>query len=247
MINIDSIRMTRGVGRASAVGLVVQLVVCFLLSAYTADAFFSWGKKDKDQQKNEEVAELDVASVNEGAEQTRSVHLFIEDKEQAEMFLEQVQQRQLLREDVRVVSRLLEEKQSEFTTVNTALYEKFQIGTNGNYHYDAANMTIYELLPPASAADDFSDEDIPDVTQRVHLKLTDEKQAGVFVRLVALKKVTQDAVVSFRFVIKQKQRRLKNLERFLKDDFQIEPDGDYEYDAKYMILYELKSASTVEE
>lgn len=57
--------------------------------------------------------------------------------------------RQRIQEDLTVIGRITKEKEQGVFRIDSVLQSKFSMLRNRNYCYDAKNMKIYEVIPPA--------------------------------------------------------------------------------------------------
>lgn len=175
---------------------------------------------------------------------TQRVHIRFASREKADQFLQLLTRKEIAVEDLRVCSRLLEEKNTELQGLNKALADSFFMKPDANYQYDAQAMVIYELIPVSAGG---SPSNAPQTaasagtsfTRTVHLRLNDKAAEQRFLQLAAAKRLAFDEIQTLRLLVREKQMETERFDQALKDGYAISKDRRYHYDRDAMVLYEI--------
>jgi hypothetical protein len=172
----------------------------------------------------------------------RRMHLRFSGKDAAQQFLFSAARRDTVREEVRVLNRLLREKDAEQKLFGRQLQELFSVRPEGNYQYDAGSLTVFEMVSRAPAGAGATTNQSPVAERRVHLKLKDQAAAQQFLQLVAARQLTAEAHRSLQFMVREKQMEWEQQENGLRARYSISRDRGYQYDAASLTLYEIVEA-----
>lgn len=232
-------------------------MVCFALvfCSSSAHADFFWNKKKAEEKRPsvvipateqkppELVGMMAVPEENltSGvATNDRKALYRLKDEQTVEALVKLASGRQLREQELVVVARLINEKQLELTGFNQKLNENFGISEDGNYHYDNETRTLYELKakPGAEKAPkDAKPEDLMD--KEVLRKFEDKDKEETFLKMVGAKKITTDEIRSLQWILQEKKIELTSIQDSLNQQFSMDPEKHYEYDADTQVVYEL--------
>lgn len=151
--------------------------------------------------------------------------------EQAGGFLQLAHRKQMTEEDHNVLQRLQREKEAEYKQLDGQLLDRFSLSSALEYEYEAETKTIYRK------AGDGEDK----ANRKVIYQFKNEAGEQDFLRLVAAKRLTANATATLKLLILEKQKELELLDKQLKEQYGIQGDLDYYYDAKKMTLFEVKA------
>jgi hypothetical protein len=216
------------------VRVLLILLVIGLLPVFPALAF--WGDKENKDSENKPAAESQAA--------TRRYHLSIPDKATEKELLDLFRSRRLLDEDVRVLTRLIEQRKARLANLEKNLKEEFSILPDTQYEYDADKMTIYKLASDGKTKSGTQAKEGTKNTQSsrkrtVHMKLKDEKQAKRFLGLNGSKRWRGREVRVLEATMREQQNNLKKANDLLASKFSLKAGRFYDYDEKTMKLYEI--------
>ena len=239
-------------------------VVCFALvfcnSAAHADFFW---KKKKAEKKSPSVAipaatektpelvgmteaPMEKATAPVDAVNDRKALYRLKDKETVEALVKLASGRKFREQELVVVARLINEKQLELTGFNRKLSENFGISEEGNYHYDNETRTLY-LLEAKPGVDkvpkDAKPEDL--MEKKVLRKFENKELEESFLKMVGAKKITTDEIRSLQLILQEKKIELTSIQDSLNQQFSMDPEKHYEYDADTQIVYELVGVKDV--
>lgn len=188
-------------------------VLLFLLAATMCLCADAWpfGGGGKPQEKV--VAKLDKAK---GADFQRAVAL-----------------RQMRSEELRVLSRLVEEKRGELADFDAELKSKCAMSDDATYTYNSTNRTLYLISTNAAHG---ATADVPALLP--HHAFANEEEADEFLRTLGAKQITLRQIETFREVIREKQSEYRLADKYLADKYGIKPDRKYRFDDKTGELFE---------
>ena len=192
-----------------------KLAALLLLAGALAGPIWAWPFGRGEAKPNERVvAKLDKAR---GADFQKAVTL-----------------RQLRSEELRVLARLVEEKKSELAGFNAKLKAICAMSDDAMYSYSATNRTLYLVSTNATHG---ATADQPALIP--HHAFPNEEEAGVFLRTLGAKQVTQRQIDTFGDVIREKQAEYRLTDKYLSDNYGIRPDKNYRFDEKTGELFDL--------
>jgi hypothetical protein len=172
----------------------------------------------------------------------RREHLNFRSEEAAQLFLRQMARKEAVADQIRVVARLIEEKNVEFAQYAQALQSQFSVNSAVNYNYDAQAMTIYVLetqVTGTASARSGKESAAETVVQKEHMKLKDKKSEQQFLQLVAARRLTTEELRSLQFILREKNMELELREQELSANYSISKDRAYQYNQQNLTLYEL--------
>lgn len=172
------------------------------------------------------------------AQATRRYHLHIPDAKTEKALFDLFQWKNTVTAQVRVMGELIGEKAKELAVFNKGLQDGFGVKPDGNYRYDAATRTLFEIAPASSAAGAGAKSGI----ERRLGVLTNDVQARAFGQLMASKQIAVEEIRVFELVLREKQDELAQVDQLLSEKFSISRDRSYQYDPKTMRLYEIIAA-----
>ena len=188
-------------------------VLLFLLAATMCLCADAWpfGGGGKPQEKV--VAKLDKAK---GADCQRAVAL-----------------RQMRSEELRVLSRLVEEKTGELAGFDAELKDLCAMSDDATYSYNPTHRTLYLISTNAAHG---ATADLPALLP--HHAFANEKEADEFLRTLGAKQITLRQIETFREVIREKQSEYRLTDKYLADNYGIKSDRKYRFDDKTGELFE---------
>ena len=219
--------------------VLLILLVIGLVSALPAQAW--WDKKKQDSEKT---------ATSESKPVTRRYHLSIPDKKTEKELRGLFRARRLLSEDIRVLSRLTEDRKKRFASMEKSLKEEFSILPEIRYEYDSDKKIIYKLVPESDkpALNKSKSGTQPDKSiekgqgprkRSMHMKLKSEEQARRFLGLIGSKRRAGQEIQVFQFTLGEQQNKLKRVNDLLAKKFSLKSGRFYDYDEKTMKLYEI--------
>lgn len=216
----------------------IPALIVLLVPALALGGWFDRG--------NKAGSKPDAASTN------RRYTLKIPNKAAEQDLVRLIRFKQNFLEEMRVLSRLTEEKKGQLQQFQKGLLDAFSMNPATNYQYDPKVRTIYKLIPSTSS--EATNPPPPGATtvppagfdRKLHLRLTTDLQAQQFLRLTAAKQLVEDEMKMFAAVIREKQVELERVTGLLSEKFSISKDKNYEYDPSAMRLYEVSVAASPE-
>lgn len=163
-------------------------------------------------------------------------HLKLDRADARRVFLERVALKQTTVEDLRVLRRMLVEKDAELRTFQKNLLDEFGVRPDASYQFDAEKKTLF-LLPAAGGAEK---------DRKEHRQLKDDESTGRFLRLAAARKMVLDEIQSMQWMVREKQMEWEAIQKLLSDEYAMSRDRDYEWDAAASTLYEIIPAAATE-
>ena len=177
----------------------------------------------------------------------RRPHVSIQDSETERILVQLAQTRSLREEEIKVLTRLSEEKTNELGRMNERLQQRFGIRPEENYQFDQASRTLFKLTvkegidAETAVAQGAAADEVFDKTS--HMTLRDEAAETDFVRLVSAKKITASELQVLGLLLKEKRIELSKVHASLEERFAISPEKHYEYDAEAHTLFETVPAA----
>lgn len=165
----------------------------------------------------------------------------LRDQETVDALVRLAAGRQLREQELVVVSRLIREKEMELAAFDERLQQQFGISPTGNYHYDNERRIIFALQEREEAGVAALDQNDPLAAfeKRPLRRLRDEEAEQHFLRLVGAKKITSDQIRALQLIVQEKRIELSNILDSLREQFSMDADKHYEYDAETRVVYEL--------
>lgn len=172
----------------------------------------------------------------------------LRDQETVDTLVRLAAGRQLREQELVVVSRLIREKEMELAAFDERLLEQFGVSSTGNYHYDNERRIIFKLRERAEGESGEVDPSDPlSAFDKSPLRrLRDEETEALFLRLVGAKRITSDQIRSLQLIVQEKRIELSNILDALRQQFSMDADKHYEYDAETRVVYELIYAEAAE-
>ncbi len=192
--------------------LAVLLIVTGACLAAPSPASAGWFGKDGSK---EESSETKVRVLSE---------------ERGQTFVSLVSQKRVIEDDLRVIARLLKEKQRELKTFNETLETRFGIDPASQYTFDATEFRIYLLPPPPEKAGE------PTPERTLHREISKE-DGKLFVRHVSAKSITASQIRALSLLVREKRMEQNSANEALKGQFGIDPALDYRYEPKTRTIY----------
>ena len=150
-----------------------------------------------------------------------------ESAEQAQQFLDLAYRKQVTEEDISVLERLQSEKQTEFRQMNGQLQKEFNMDPERDYEYDADKKEL--TLKPLEK----------DGESTVLVTLDDKAREGLFLRLIAAKRLTSNALATLELLVLEKKKEVELIDAKLLDEYSIHAEKDYYYDAARRSLFQV--------
>lgn len=196
-----------------------------------ADALF--GRKDRKKEAETPTSEsAGLAVAAPPASTTRRPHLVIRGDDAERSLVKLATARQLREEELRVIQRLLNEKEAELEHLNALLQTQFDIAADRNYQFDKEENAIFELVPLGeNGAEGFD--------RKVHRELPDGDAANDFLKQVGAKNITSGEIQYLRLLFREKEIEAKHVYETLEEEFSVLRDKHYEYEPSEKTLYEL--------
>ena len=172
----------------------------------------------------------------------------LRDQETVDTLVRLAAGRQLREQELVVVSRLIREKEMELAAFDERLLQQFGVSATGNYHYDNERRIIFELRERGGGEDTTVDPSDPlSAFDKSPLRrIKDEETEALFLRLVGAKRITSDQIRSLQLIVQEKRIELNNILDSLRQQFSMDADRHYEYDAETRVVYELIYADAAE-
>ena len=232
------------------VGSGMRVISSFILSVWcvvsVATVHGAWPFSDKAEggaKKSGPVAKSRTLgdAPSEEATFVRRAHLRFEDPQMEKDFLTLVATRDRTREDLKVISRLIAEKENEVARFAKELGDDFHVKPDGSYRFDAESHTLYELVPkkPGEAEAMASSDDWEKAYDRRALRRLDEEQRKRFFELATAKQLSSDQLRALRLLKNEKHIEEARIQQELTRKFAISNDRNYQYDADTKNLFEL--------
>ena len=147
--------------------------------------------------------------------------------------------RQMRGEELRVLSRLVEEKSAELSGFDAELRKMCAMSDDAAYSYNPTNRTLYLISTNSvHGATAESPALLP------HHAFTTEEEADEFIRTLGAKQITLRQLETFREVIREKQSEYRLTDKYLSDKYGIKPDRKYRFDEKTGELFETGSSTS---
>lgn len=169
----------------------------------------------------------------------RRAHFRMPDQEAVDTLVQLADSRRMREEEIRVLARLLREKEGELVRMNDRLRDRFGIAADANYQYDNETKGLF-LLVPKSGESAVEGEGADEVFEKRLHRTLDAKQTEIeFVRLVSAKKITASEIQVLKLLLKEKNLELGKVHASLEERFAISPEKHYEFDAPSRTLFEV--------
>ncbi|MEI6970038.1 MAG: hypothetical protein WCL44_00855 [bacterium] len=169
------------------------------------------------------------------------VHTRIE-KDSEQEFLNLVNGRRNAMEEVRVIKRLIREKQTAIDKTYAALAADYAISRDRNYRYDDKTRTITDITGEQQTTNGTAKARTraeSDDRKRVHMVLNSKEKAARFVNLSSSKQLDSIVLQALTVLDREKTGDMTRYNNELLDKFGMSRDRSYEYDSKTGTLYEL--------
>lgn len=155
------------------------------------------------------------------------------DKAKSKDFQRAVTLRQMRSEELRVLSRLVEEKNGELKGFDSELRTMFAMSDDALYSYNSTNRTLYLISTNVA---DGATADVPALVP--HHVFPNDDDAGDFLRTLSAKQITRRQIETFREVIREKRDEYRLTDKYLADKYGIKADRKYRFDDKTGELFE---------
>ena len=149
------------------------------------------------------------------------------DKAKGADFQKAVTLRQMRSEELRVLSRLVDEKRRELSGFNAELRKMCAMSDDDAYSYNPTNRTLYLISTNAAHG---ATADVPALLP--HHAFSSAEEADAFLRAIAAKQITQRQIDTFGEVIREKQAEYRLTDKYLADNYGIRADRKYRFDDK---------------
>ena len=190
-----------------------KAAVLFLLAVTVCLRAYAWPFGAKDKPRERVVAKLDKAR---GADFRHAVDL-----------------RQMRSEEIRVLTRLVAEKNSELSGFDAELKSMCAMSDDAAYSYNPTNRTLYLVSTNAMhGATGASPALLP------HHAFANEEEADEFLRPLGAKQITLRQLETFHQVIREKQSEYSLADKYLAAKYGIKSDRKYRFDEKTGELFE---------
>ena len=161
----------------------------------------------------------------------RRAHFRFKDATAEAAFLKIVAKKQEAVEDMRVLSKLYQEKAAQQQQFSASLLEQFAIKPDKSYQFDMDSATISEVVKPAT--------DSEKAKTQLHMKLKDASAVQAFTRLSAARRISMDEMASLQLIYREKQMEISEYDRQLAESYAVVKDRSYQYDQANRTLFEL--------
>lgn len=229
-----------------------MLVVC-LMFAGTVLAFWPFGggssskKTDKSSQ-----------SVSRQNGVTRKFYMSIPDKKTEQELLKLFTTKKMFDEDIRVLTRLLNDRKARFSKYQEELRKEFLIVPEAVYEYDDKEKNIYRIdiedagLGPTNIVSKVSTvqgqdkKDGMEIKKKriFHKKLTEDEEKRFGEMVIARRRLSEE-VRTLEILRAEQERGLENITKILTKTYSLKEGCYYDYDSKDKILYEIIPPSKV--
>lgn len=227
------------------------LLIVVLCAAASPSAFAVWPFKSKKDEPSKFVTPPPKAEASPGtiaqapvprstagtSSVLRVSHLKFQDAERERGFLELTLSRVRTREDLTIIDRLIAEKRMEVAKFTQQLDKEFGVKADGNYQYDKAAGTVFELVArsPAAGVTNAS----PTLEKKELVKFDSGEKESRFVRLASSKRLSTEQIRILRLLEEEKRLEQKTIEQALLKNFNVVAEKNYEYDIDTKTIYEL--------
>jgi hypothetical protein len=220
-------------GGGNMIRVLGLLLAVLMLQPLEAAAFLGFGrakaKRDKAESSTSKIEHRQLAADTEAA------------------FIDLVNQRTAVLEALRVLGRLIEEKQGEKSRIDLYLERRFDVESDKHYRLDTESQRLFRLIV-GNDHESHENADVAEdakamVPEHVHREL-DEQEAKDLMRIARAKRIVQVSIDGLRYVAAQKQRQWNRIAAQLEVTYGIDKDCDYHYDRDTRIIYKLNPAST---
>jgi hypothetical protein len=232
--------------------VLAMLTVAALAATCGAQAAWPFGGKKKADEKKPEAVVMPpeagkpvaqeaapAADASRGQDVARRVHLRFE-TEQAELeFLTLAEARRRVQEDLRVLRRIVQEKQLESARFQQQLKDEFGIDPEADYQFEDETSTLY-LLTRKDGAETNAAADVQTLFDRAeHMKLDDPERRKLFLRIVATKQLAGEELNVLGLLVNEKEIEADTVHEQMVAKYAITNDREYRYDRSRKILFEL--------
>lgn len=143
----------------------------------------------------------------------------------AQRFLDLAYRKQVTEEDISVLSRLQEEKKTEFQKMNEQLASEFGMDAESEYEYDASTREL-SMKPVAEGGE-----------LKLITTLAEKSREDLFLRLIAAKRLTSNALATLELLLLEKEKEVQLVDNKLLADYNVHEEKDYYYDAERRSLF----------
>jgi hypothetical protein len=185
----------------------------------------------------------------ESGSMVRREHLKVRDKDEEAELLRLMRARRIVEEDVRVIQRLLREKELQQDRAESNLLREFDVEPEHVYWYETAAKTLHRLSPVetnAAPAEGKAEERIlhTDVPEGFEIdssyQFHDDQEVQRFAGLAAARQLTAQQQTLLRLLLREKIMTLSAVVKDLQEKFSMSRDRTYEYDVEERMLYEIQ-------
>jgi|GEM_PF-1329789 len=177
-----------------------------------------------------------AAATTNGMQVVRRPHLKFESDKTEQNFQKIINARAIVTTDLRVIRRLISQKQQELARLNEKLVSDFKMTPGGKYHYDSKTRTVYELADSSTNAAAGADS-------KVLTRFKNTRMADLFLKITNNRQQCVGQVQLLVEMAVEKEAELASLEETLAKRFKMSRNMNYEYDPATKTLYELSVSS----
>ena len=168
--------------------------------------------------------------------QVHRLRLTIKDKSSEARLVQWLGQKALIEEDMRAAEQLRAAKRHELAAYDAEWRDRFGLGPEARYEYDAKTRTVYEVASGTETGATGR------VERRIACKLETDEQLKTFARLIAVRLAAREQLEAFDAVLARKRTELNRAEDALQREFSLQPGREYGYDLRTMSVYDVDGA-----